>query len=88
MYGNDSGSGFRLFDSAAYGGKDLLFKDSTMELKDVSSQTYSEFLGQAYLDDLEALDDCVKPNTAGSVKNTPYFVGYFVFSLVALMLFI
>lgn len=87
MYGNDSGSGFKLFDSAAYGGKDLLFKDSTIELEDVSSQTYSQFLGQAYLDDLEALDDCVTP-TAGSVKSTPHFVGSFVFSLVALMLFI
>ena len=49
QYGNDSGS-FALFDSAKYGDKkDLLFKDSTVELKDVSYETHVEFLGEDYI---------------------------------------
>ncbi|PFX31444.1 Melanotransferrin [Stylophora pistillata] len=40
-YGNDAGDGFRMFDSSKYAnGKDLLFKDSTEKLVDVSDQSY------------------------------------------------
>ena len=86
-YGNDSAQGFKLFDSKAYGDKaDLLFKDSTVRLQDASGKSYSEFLGKAYMDDLEALEDC-KP-TVGGMENMPYFVGSFVVSLVTLMLVI
>lgn len=90
MYKNDSGGGsFALFDSSKYGGKDLLFKDSTVKLVDESGKTYKTWLGDDYMNDLEALDDCVKPTvnpTAGSKDNKPYFLASVVFSLVALVL--
>ena len=85
-YGNDSGDGFRMFDSSKYpGGKDLLFKDSTEKLQDVSSQTYERFLGAAYMGDVAAINDCV-PSAAESKR--PFFVGSLLLSLVALVLLV
>ncbi|XP_014340192.1 melanotransferrin [Latimeria chalumnae] len=51
-------NGFKMFDSAAYNGKDLLFKDSTTELVQVSipSQTYQAWLGTEYLHAVKGLD--------------------------------
>ena len=84
-YGNDSG-GFALFDSKKYNGKDLLFKDSTTKLIiiDASQDTYKTWLGDDYMNDLEALTDCV-PSAASKVTK-PYFLAAVVFSLVALVL--
>ncbi|KAJ7387758.1 positive regulation of extracellular matrix disassembly [Desmophyllum pertusum] len=58
---NDSAI-FQLFNSKKYGGKDLMFKDSTIKLGDVSQKTYQKLLGDLYMKDLEALDDCVFAN--------------------------
>ena len=82
---NDSAI-FQLFNSKKYGGKDLMFKDSTIKLGDVSQKTYQKLLGDLYMKDLEALDDCVSP-TAGSSDNKPYsFLVSVVFMFVALVL--
>ncbi|XP_072428371.1 melanotransferrin isoform X1 [Chiloscyllium punctatum] len=49
-------TGFKLFDSASYGGKDLLFKDSTKEFMLIKNQTYQSWLGSEYLQSLNGLD--------------------------------
>lgn len=88
MYGNDSGN-FTLFDSKTkYGKKDLLFKDSTVELLDVSSETYLEFLGDDYVNVLKGLNECPKtgPTDGGNDSNNPYFLASVVLALVALVL--
>lgn len=74
-----------MFDSAKWNGKDLLFKDSTVKLLDVTSKTYEKFLGDSYLKDLEALNAC--PTTSGTKQNTPHLIGSVVFLLTALFLF-
>ena len=92
-YGNDTRSGFRMFDSGKWNGKDLLFKDSTIKLIDVSKKTYEEFLGDSYLKDLEALNACpttptptTPTPTSGIKQNMPYLIGSIVFVLTALFL--
>lgn len=67
-YGNDSGS-FALFDSAKYGKKDPLFKDSTEKLVDVSGQSYLEFLGGDYIAVIKGLNECLTVDGGkGSIK--------------------
>ena len=86
-YGNDSGDGFRMFDSSKYpDGKDLLFKDSTKKLEDVSAKTYEKFLGEEYMGDVSAINDCV-PVSAAESKG-PFFVGSLLLSSVALVLLV
>ena len=97
-YGNDTGSVFKMFDSGKWTGKDLLFKDSTVKLIDVSTKTYKKFLGDSYLKDLEALNACPTkptqtkptqtkpPPTSGTKQNMPYLIGSIVFVLTALFL--
>lgn len=87
MYGNDSGN-FTLFDSETkYGKKDLLFKDSTVELIDVSDNTYLQFLGDDYVDVLKSLNECVEsPTDGGNDSNKPYFLASVVLALVAMVL--
>ena len=85
QYGNDSGS-FALFDSAKYGDKkDLLFKDSTVELKDVSGQTYGEFLGDDYMAVIKGLDECLAVD-GGQDSLKPYFLASVGLAFVALVL--
>uniref|UniRef100_A0A8D2JA84 Melanotransferrin n=1 Tax=Varanus komodoensis TaxID=61221 RepID=A0A8D2JA84_VARKO len=49
-------SSFQMFDSDAYGGKNLLFKDSTTELVPILQQTYQAWLGDEYLLAIRGLD--------------------------------
>ena len=49
----------QMFNSSAYGGKDLLFKDSSVKLIDVKEKNSTEaWLGQKYFKALRALSLC------------------------------
>ena len=92
-YGNDTGSVFKMFDSGRWNGTDLLFKDSTVKLINISTKTYEMFLGDSYLKDLEALNACptttastTPTQTSGTKQNMPYLIGSIVFVLTALFL--
>ncbi|XP_017654971.1 melanotransferrin isoform X1 [Nannospalax galili] len=49
------GSSFQMFSSEAYGQKNLLFKDSTLELVPIATQNYEAWLGQEYLHAMKGL---------------------------------
>lgn len=50
---------FSLFNSSAYGGRDLLFKDSTVKLVDVKEKNSTEaWLGKKYFLALKTLSSC------------------------------
>ena len=74
---------FQMFNSSKYGGgKNLLFKDSTTKLVNVGDKdTYTKWLGDVYLQDLEALSMCgaTEPPKAGSQPNKPQLVVTMVF---------
>ncbi|XP_070609988.1 melanotransferrin isoform X2 [Erythrolamprus reginae] len=53
---NGGNSSFQMFDSTAYGGKNLLFKDSTAKLVPITQQTYQAWLGDEYLHAMRGLD--------------------------------
>ncbi|NXY48945.1 TRFM protein, partial [Ceuthmochares aereus] len=57
FFGNSSnGNGFKMFDSSAFQGKDLIFKDSTVEIVPVKEKrTYAEWLGSEYIESLEGM---------------------------------
>lgn len=60
---------FQLFNSTKYGsGSNLLFKDSTTELREVENvnRNYKAFLGDDYVKDREALASCTSPSTTTS----------------------
>uniref|UniRef100_A0A7N4PCF4 Melanotransferrin n=1 Tax=Sarcophilus harrisii TaxID=9305 RepID=A0A7N4PCF4_SARHA len=46
---NHAGASFQMFESEAFGQKNLLFKDSTTELVPIGTQTYQAWLGADYL---------------------------------------
>ncbi|XP_062438379.1 melanotransferrin [Rhea pennata] len=50
-----TGAKFQLFDSAAYGAQNLLFRDSTTKLVAITAQSYQAWLGDEYLHALQAL---------------------------------
>uniref|UniRef100_A0A8B9GFY5 Ovotransferrin n=1 Tax=Amazona collaria TaxID=241587 RepID=A0A8B9GFY5_9PSIT len=58
---NGVGTQFQMFDSAAYGAQNLLFKDSTTELVAITDQSYQAWLGDDYLHAMQALN--CDPNT-------------------------
>ncbi|XP_068001686.1 melanotransferrin isoform X2 [Melanerpes formicivorus] len=56
-FGNSSnGNGFKMFDSSAFQGKNLIFKDSAVEIVPVGERrTYAEWLGSEYIESLEGM---------------------------------
>ncbi|NWH73444.1 TRFM protein, partial [Piaya cayana] len=52
---NGAGTKFQMFDSAAYGAQNLLFRDSTTELVAITGQNYQEWLGNEYLHAIQAV---------------------------------
>ncbi|NWR36047.1 TRFM protein, partial [Tachuris rubrigastra] len=58
---NGVGAKFQMFDSAAYGAQNLLFRDSTTELVAITTQNYQAWLGDEYLHAMQALS--CDPNT-------------------------
>lgn len=72
-FGNsDSGNGFKMFDSSAFQGKDLIFKDSAVEIVPVEERrTYREWLGSEYIESLEGMQTPLQCSGAGN-KITQY----------------
>ncbi|NXI61354.1 TRFM protein, partial [Anseranas semipalmata] len=56
-FGNNSnGNGFKMFDSSTFQGKNLIFKDSAVEIVPVEERrTYTEWLGSEYIESLEGM---------------------------------
>ncbi|NXC39702.1 TRFM protein, partial [Penelope pileata] len=56
-FGNSSnGNGFKMFDSSTFQGKNLVFKDSAVEIVPVEEKrTYTEWLGSEYVESLEGM---------------------------------
>ncbi|KFP16702.1 Melanotransferrin, partial [Egretta garzetta] len=56
-FGNSSNeNGFKMFDSSTFQGKNLIFKDSAVEIVPVEERrTYAEWLGSEYIESLEGM---------------------------------
>ena len=75
MYGSNQTdwNKFQLFNSTKYGdGSNLLFKDSTTELKGIPSnkQTYNGYLGEDYGPNRDAMGSCIKGSTTPKISST------------------
>ncbi|NXX84688.1 TRFM protein, partial [Urocolius indicus] len=57
-FGNSSNeNGFKMFDSSTFQGKNLIFKDSAVEIVPVEEKrTYTEWLGSEYIESLEGME--------------------------------
>ena len=76
---------FQLFNSSKYGGKDLLFKDSTKKLVDVGERnSYQKWLGSEYLEDLKVLNSCITYSSAPDQMKKPQLAVVMV-SFIAIM---
>ncbi|XP_069069248.1 melanotransferrin isoform X2 [Pleurodeles waltl] len=53
---HDGSSTFKMFDSSSYGGKNLLFRDSTTQLTMISNPAYQAWLGDEFLNAMKGLD--------------------------------
>ncbi|PKU47609.1 melanotransferrin isoform x2 [Limosa lapponica baueri] len=64
-FGNSSNeNGFKMFDSSTFQGKDLIFKDSAVQIVPVEERrTYAEWLGSEYIESLEGMQT---PECAGA----------------------
>ncbi|KAK9973321.1 hypothetical protein ABG768_024057 [Culter alburnus] len=83
FFGVNANSGFKMFDSKAYEGSDLIFKDSTITLIGVGEKkTYEEWLGQSYLDAVIAME-CSATSTVFS--SSSLLLMSIVSSLVSLL---
>lgn len=72
-----------MFDSSAFQGKDLIFKDSAVEIVPVKERrTYTEWLGSEYIESLEGMQT---PQCSGADnKITQYSLMAAVIPLLAL----
>ena len=75
MYGSNQTdwNKFQLFNSTKYGdGSNLLFKDSTTELKEIPSdnQTYTGYLGEDYGPNRDAMGSCTEVTSAATIPST------------------
>ncbi|GAB0193565.1 melanotransferrin [Grus japonensis] len=68
-FGNSSnGNGFKMFDSSTFQGKNLIFKDSAVEIVPVEERrTYAEWLGNEYIESLEGMQT---PQCSGAAAIT------------------
>ncbi|XP_069753360.1 melanotransferrin isoform X2 [Narcine bancroftii] len=71
FFGADSNpNGFQMFNSTAYGGNDLLFKDSTVKIISTGEKiTYEDWLGKNYLEAMKKIE-CSGAGTA-RMQNVP-----------------